>query len=542
MGIKYKYSVYADIGAENEENRQNFFANGQYMNFKEMKAGAAYVTSNPGNRQIFALMKDEKSEARASNLAALFLDRLRKKKNKLRVAQTSEYLRQTLLNMDRGIRENLQGEDGTTLTMLYINNGNAHAACVGNDTIYKYYQEDNRLEKPENTLSANGRLGKHPEVFGPLAPFVTSLGKVNPRKNYLLLSDSLDRALSPEEIVEILSTTTGNVAQALAEKAEENGANGNVCAIYVQPKKKKWWLAPLILLILIAGFFAVKNSGLPELLQNIGKDTQTETVAVSDGQTGQDSAETVDVEKTVPGSMRALKKELDGFAEYITGDNSNVTYYVKDIKTGEEIYRNAEQKMDADRLIDLYIMAEIYRLADDGTITMSDSVKGQIESMLVKNDDASREALLLLAGNGEREAGVKAVTENATKKLGCTATALQADEDTANETSAKDCGTLLEMMYKNELVSAEASAEMLDLLKAQQNKDKIPHFLPDGTTVANRSGETSAVQNDTAIVYTEKGDFILSVMISDYTNSSEEAEDVIASMSEAVFNYITDES
>lgn len=543
MSLKYKYSVYADKGEEATENRQNFFANGQYMNFKEMNAGAAYVTQNPSKRQIFALMKEEKAEGRASNLAALFLDRLRKKKNKLRIAQTSEYLRHTLLNMDRGIRENLQGEYGTTLSMLYVNNNNAHAACVGSDAIYKYYQQDNRLEKLENTVSANGRLGKKPELFGEVVPFVTSLGKVSARKNYLLLNDVLDYTLTPEEIVDILASTTGNVAQALVEEAREKGAKGNVCAIYIQPQKKKWWVLPLIALIIVLAVFGVKNSGLIEKLQSIGQTepAQTETEVVEDNAQEETEPQALDVEKTVPGSMRALKKEIDTFVGYITGDESKVTYYVKDLNTGEEIYRNAELNMNAQGSTNLYIMAEIFRLKEEGTITYDEKVRAQLEKLLAENDEDCREALLALIGNGDMATGAKNVTENATKKLGLTATALTTEEYKSDDTSAKDCGALLEMIYNKELVSEEASDEMLKLLKLQENDNKIPLFLPDGTVIANYPGQASAVQNDAGIVYTENGNFIVSVMISNFTNSSEEAEEIIASITESVYNFITQE-
>ena len=42
-----------------------------------------------------------------------------------------------------------------------------------------------------------------------------------------------------------------------------------------------------------------------------------------------------------------------------------------------------------------------------------------------------------------------------------------------NMTSVKDCGLLLERIYRGECVSEEASAQMLDLLKRQENTSKI---------------------------------------------------------------------
>ena len=73
-------------------------------------------------------------------------------------------------------------------------------------------------------------------------------------------------------------------------------------------------------------------------------------------------------------------------------------------------------------------------------------------------------------------------------------------------TSVKDCGTLLEKMYKEECVSKEASGEMLNLLSNQEEVWKIPQGLPSGIRSANKTGETDQDQHDIAIVYGEKTD------------------------------------
>ena len=67
-------------------------------------------------------------------------------------------------------------------------------------------------------------------------------------------------------------------------------------------------------------------------------------------------------------------------------------------------------------------------------------------------------------------------------------------------TSVKDCGALLEKIYNKECVSPEASEEMLNLLKNQENTWKIPEGLPEGILSANKTGETDQDQHDIAIV------------------------------------------
>ena len=70
-----------------------------------------------------------------------------------------------------------------------------------------------------------------------------------------------------------------------------------------------------------------------------------------------------------------------------------------------------------------------------------------------------------------------------------------------NQTTVTDCGKLLERIYRGECVSKEASEEMLDLLKNQQNTSKIPEGLGVDVPTANKTGETDEDQHD-CLLYT----------------------------------------
>ena len=105
-----------------------------------------------------------------------------------------------------------------------------------------------------------------------------------------------------------------------------------------------------------------------------------------------------------------------------------------------------------------------------------------------------------------------------------------------NMTSVKDCGTLLEKIYKGECVSKEVSEEMLNLLSNQENTWKIPQGLPDGIKSANKTGETDQDQHDIAIVYGEKTTYILCVMSENCPEST--AVTNIQNISKIVYNYL----
>lgn len=53
---------------------------------------------------------------------------------------------------------------------------------------------------------------------------------------------------------------------------------------------------------------------------------------------------------------------------------------------------------------------------------------------------------------------------------------------------------------------------MLELLKGQQRREKIPGGLPEGVVTANKTGEVSTMEHDVAIVYGPGRDYVLCVM------------------------------
>lgn len=104
-------------------------------------------------------------------------------------------------------------------------------------------------------------------------------------------------------------------------------------------------------------------------------------------------------------------------------------------------------------------------------------------------------------------------------------------------TSAEDCGSLLEKIYKGECVSREASEFMLDLLKKQEVIWKIPEGLPEGIRSANKTGETDDQQHDIAIVYGEQTDYIICIM-SEKISSEDTAVQNIRDISRIVYQYL----
>ena len=81
--------------------------------------------------------------------------------------------------------------------------------------------------------------------------------------------------------------------------------------------------------------------------------------------------------------------------------------------------------------------------------------------------------------------------------------------------SPKDMVRLLEMLENGEIVSREASAEMIAVLKRQQYKDGIGRGLRDTIASASKSGALDRLRSDVGIIYTRRGRIAMAITIDD---------------------------
>ena len=228
--------------------------------------------------------------------------------------------------------------------------------------------------------------------------------------------------------------------------------------------------------------------------------------------------------------------------------------YVKNLNTGEEILLN-ETPLYSASLIKAFVMAETYENMEDvlthqETFMKADraAAERKVDDLLwnmitVSDNESCNELGRLQSEKHDFLDGAEKVNEYL-KKEGYTKTSYQSTLHPSasklitlgghNQTTVTDCGKLLERIYRGECVSKEASEEMLDLLKNQQNTSKIPEGLGVDVPTANKTGETDEDQHDIAIVYGTKTTYILCVM-------SENASNAIANIrniSRVVYNYL----
>jgi len=242
----------------------------------------------------------------------------------------------------------------------------------------------------------------------------------------------------------------------------------------------------------------------------------------------------------------------------IAGFQGKVWIYAKNLDSGNVYSLRGEEQVRTASTIKVPIMAETFRQVAEGKIAWTDELilakekKQGGSGILGEFSDNSKldlktavNLMIVLSDNTATNLVLEKVTTDAVNdymaKLGLNDTlslrriggggdAKAWINDQRNRlfglgrTSPKDMVRLLEMLEKGDIVSKEASADMMAILRRQQLKDGIGRGQSDTTPVASKSGALDRFRADVGIVYTRKGRIAMAIYIDDmpYTGYHQE--------------------
>lgn len=239
----------------------------------------------------------------------------------------------------------------------------------------------------------------------------------------------------------------------------------------------------------------------------------------------------------------------------LAGSQGTYSVAVNNLKTGQRYYLDEHRIYEAASLYKLWVMAVVYQQIEAGNLDEDQILSEDIDKL---NDKFNIDPDLAEQTEGTITLSVHdalnqmiTISHNyaallLTEKVRLSSLAKFLKDNGFNDsevgtngesptTSAYDIAYFLEKLYSGRLASPKYTAEMIGLLKNQQLNDGIPKYLPDPAKVANKTGDLEQFKHDTAIVYTDKEDYIL-VILSE-SNFPSAAQERIAGLSKAVYDY-----
>jgi beta-lactamase class A len=238
----------------------------------------------------------------------------------------------------------------------------------------------------------------------------------------------------------------------------------------------------------------------------------------------------------VPAPLAAFQAQLSAFSMRAPG---HVGIVVQDVLTGMTTGVNAGAEMPAASTIKIPVMVEVFRQLAAGNFDLNtrvklrrsdkdwgsgDLVRGRVgssypvsrllELMISVSDNTATNMLIRLVGrphiNQEME------------DLGLTHTRLTdfiRSEGPhirwALRSSPADMAHLLRAMAKEQLIDQWSSRAMIAILKGQHHNSLLPEPLPEGTSIAHKTGTLHDTLNDVGIVYEGADPYVIAVMTTD---------------------------
>jgi beta-lactamase class A len=241
-----------------------------------------------------------------------------------------------------------------------------------------------------------------------------------------------------------------------------------------------------------------------------------------------------------------------------SGFHGQMGVYAKNLTTGETIAIRADERFPTASVIKLAVLVETYQQIADGRLKPTDTivlrssdkvgigdsgtlnelhdgvaltVQDLLNLMVVVSDNTATNLLVARTGTARANARMEAYGLRNMKIFRPTFRDGHPDccpelehEFGLGMATPRDAAMLMEMIATGRAVSAEASKQMFDILRRQQDTNMIPRRLPGGAgiIVANKtgtdeekqpdaSGDKGHIHNDVAIVKTANATWVLSI-------------------------------
>lgn len=217
----------------------------------------------------------------------------------------------------------------------------------------------------------------------------------------------------------------------------------------------------------------------------------------------------------------------ENIKEYLKEVPGKHTVYYKNLVTGEILDYNGNVPMMAASVIKIPILVETFRQIQAGRLKkdqlyvleegdklpscgclnrmhagMNLTVQDLYNLMIILSDNTATNILIRLLGGMEEINGSLAKMGYQTCRVNRLLFDSEAsDKGIENYVSAAEIADMLEKMYRGELIDRASSQEMLEIMKSQRLKNKIPFYFQGCVPIAHKTGEDDGITHDVGIIF-----------------------------------------
>lgn len=167
------------------------------------------------------------------------------------------------------------------------------------------------------------------------------------------------------------------------------------------------------------------------------------------------------------------------------------------------------------------------------------TVRDLMQRMITRSSNLATNQLIALTGAAKVNAMARTLGARRIQVLRGVEDQKAFDRGMNNTTTSGDLAVLLLAIERGQVLSPASSAEMREILLAQEFNEKIPAGLPAGTRVAHKTGEITAVSHDAGVVYPEGRKPYVIVVLTKGLRESRASSALIADISRLVYAHAT---
>lgn len=235
-------------------------------------------------------------------------------------------------------------------------------------------------------------------------------------------------------------------------------------------------------------------------------------------------------------------KELKRYLDTRVGEYS---FYFEDIDSGYTYGVDERMKMPAASCIKILIAIALLKNCENLRLDLSDkimvkkedmvngsgiiheldereySLKELLVMMIVQNDDTAANKLIDIIGLNSINEQIRKMDLKDTILKRKMMDLKAREKGLENISTSYDLSKTMKIIYNKNYLSDSNSELLIEILKRQQIRDKIPFYIPkrEWHNIGNKTGYLNGIENDTALLNIQKGNFVFTVMSKSLPNN-----------------------
>ncbi|HXH06111.1 MAG TPA: serine hydrolase [Vicinamibacterales bacterium] len=258
--------------------------------------------------------------------------------------------------------------------------------------------------------------------------------------------------------------------------------------------------------------------------------------------------------------------------------NAEWGLYAKLLESGEEIALDADRQMDTMSVIKIPLMVEVFQQAKEGRIRLADrytlakedilpgtgvlrslepgatmTVRDLVTLMIIVSDNTATDVLYRLVGGPEavnrrmqalglretRAPGTARAWFEALRAAPSAADFHRARRHPFGLSTPRETGRLLELIARGEAVDRPSSEAMLDILRRQLYRTRIPRYVS-GFRIPHKTGDfLPYIANDVGLLEAPGTTIVLSLFTAGHFGSGERLEEALGRVAAEIAAYFT---